>query len=283
MADNEAGNSALDVSPTTETVTEGTNYSHVFYTGDGTTCLYTVTFPFLKREYVHVRINDTELDEIEGGEMEWVSDSSINIFPVPEAGSLILIYRNTEIANPLVDFRDGSVLNEENLDTQTLQLLHLVQEVYDIPGMLNRTMQTLDLRVEEVAGWIESFNTKYNFLTNMAVTVEQSQFSPGYAIADWEHNILRIGVPQGPQGPQGQQGEQGLPGRDGKDGKDGVDGKDGARGPQGPAGDVTSAMSVVFQHFSIQDGNLILQYGGPLPATYIINNNGEMEVSYADD
>lgn len=78
--------------------------------------------------------------------------------------------------------------------------------------------------------------------------------------------------PQGPQGLQGEKGEKGDPG------------EPGPQGPKGEAGDITTALDAQFIQFAVDGtGNLILNYTGQTApdATYKINENGELEVTYA--
>ena len=78
--------------------------------------------------------------------------------------------------------------------------------------------------------------------------------------------------PQGPQGLQGEKGEKGEPG------------EPGPQGPKGEAGDITTALDAQFIQFAVDgSGNLILNYTGQTApdATYKINENGELEVTYA--
>ena len=110
-------------------------YSYVTYTGDGNTRQYTVPFPFINRDFVHIFLKaegETEEKEISQDSIEWLTDASINLpLPAPTAGTRITIRRKSEKESPLVDFRNGSVLDEADLDLQVLQLLHICQEAFD--------------------------------------------------------------------------------------------------------------------------------------------------------
>lgn len=78
--------------------------------------------------------------------------------------------------------------------------------------------------------------------------------------------------PQGPQGLQGEKGEKGDPG------------EPGPQGPKGETGDITTALDAQFIQFAVNgSGDLILNYTGQTApdATYEINENGELEVTYA--
>ena len=80
---------------------------------------------------------------------------------------------------------------------------------------------------------------------------------------------------RGPEGPQGQPGEKG---------EKGDPGEPGPQGPKGDPGDITTALDAQFIQFSVDgSGNLILNYTGTTApdTTYKINDNGELEVTYA--
>lgn len=240
-------------------------YSYVDYTGDGATRQYTVPFEFLSREFVHVTYTpegEYESTEVPQEDIEWLTDSSINIpTPVPPAGTKITIRRLTEKSAPMVDFKNGSVLDESDLDLQVLQLLHICQEAFDaLDGetaveaanrayhYLNQIIQLLedwtedsDATLEQLNQKFEEFDDRYNGLMNLAVTVEESKDSPGFAVLDFAHNILRIGVPRGPQGEQGVQGDQGPQGIQGPQGPQGIQGPQGPQGAKGDPGDTGPA------------------------------------------
>lgn len=103
-------------------------YSYITYTGDGSTQIYTVPFPFIKKEDIHVYVDAVEIPE-EG--FEWLSDASIKLKTAPESGVTIRIRRITDKEEAVVDFQDGSVLSSEDLDQNTRQLLFVSQEAYD--------------------------------------------------------------------------------------------------------------------------------------------------------
>lgn len=97
--------------------------------------------------------------------------------------------------------------------------------------------------------------------------------------------------PQGKQGPQGIQGPRGETGGRGPQGIQGIQGEQGPKGDPGPAGpqgpkgdpgDITTALDAAFLQFAIVGPDLVLNYTSMPDATFTINGNGELEVSYAD-
>jgi hypothetical protein len=105
-------------------------YSIVNYgAADGVQTEWTFPFPYLDPENIQVRLNGltfTAFSVVAGG--------MVRFDAAPPAGSLIMIYRNTVTAVAPVDFNDGSVLTERELDRLTLYILYTSQENVDWAG-----------------------------------------------------------------------------------------------------------------------------------------------------
>lgn len=102
--------------------------SFVQYEADGLTGEFDVPFPYLRKEHVQVRINGAP----PALPLRWVSDSRVKIADNIAAGSLVELRRQTPISQRLVDFQNGSVLTEEELDTAILQVFYIQQELKDL-------------------------------------------------------------------------------------------------------------------------------------------------------
>ena len=122
--------------------------SRVSYTGDGSTSIFSIPFPYISRTHVKVKINNTELYPYE---YEWLSDSSIRIKTIPKQGDAITIHRETPYERRLVDFQNGAVLTEAELDLAHLQNFYISQEIRDI------YVETLENGLTKIAsdkGWV---------------------------------------------------------------------------------------------------------------------------------
>lgn len=110
------------------------NLSYVRYVADGTTDEFDVPFPFVNRTHIRVIIdgNPPVLP------LRWAGESRIKIADRIAPGSIVEIRRETPISVRLVDFQNGSVLTEEELDTALNQIFFLQQELRD------RTSDTLN-------------------------------------------------------------------------------------------------------------------------------------------
>lgn len=100
-------------------------YSYVLYTGNGTTTNYTFSFPYLEEANIKVRVNGTIT------EYTFLNSSTVTISPAPSAGSIIEIRRETLSETAPVDFTDGSVLLEKDLDLIAKYNLYVSQETAD--------------------------------------------------------------------------------------------------------------------------------------------------------
>lgn len=115
-------------------------YSYVLYTGNGTTTNYTFPFPYLEEENIKVRVNGTIT------EYTFLNSSTVTISPAPVSGAIIEIRRETISEIAPVDFADGSVLLEKDLDLIARYNLFASQEAYDIAldGMAQDSAGNLD-------------------------------------------------------------------------------------------------------------------------------------------
>lgn len=103
------------------------------YPTDGVQVNFEVSFTggYISKEHVHIRYFNS-VGAISEPAFTWVGDFEINVTPAPAAGGRIRIYRVTPADLPLVDFSDGSVVNEQTLDLNAKQAVFLAAEVRDI-------------------------------------------------------------------------------------------------------------------------------------------------------
>ena len=131
--------------------------SYVTYPGDGATTTYAVTFPYLARLHVHVLIGGVETDK-----WEWLTPSSIKLDS--PTSDILTIIRVTP-TDPIVDFTDGSVLTENQLDIATIQSLYVCEETQDaVKYALSNVPEGPD---EEVPGDGINWNAKNLKIINL--------------------------------------------------------------------------------------------------------------------
>lgn len=88
---------------------------------------FDVTFPFLDRRHVQVLVNG-----IVAQVLEWVSAARLRLAVPCVGGETVVIQRNTAISEQLVNFRDGAVLTQEDLNKAVQQLLYKHQELEEL-------------------------------------------------------------------------------------------------------------------------------------------------------
>jgi hypothetical protein len=124
-------------------------YSVVSYTGDGALKEFSVPFPYLYREDVHVYFinNDEDGNEVRQElkvypliqttlppatfDVYWLSDSILKFVNAPASGQALEVRRITNRFEPEVIFNNSAILSEEDLNLISTQLLYVVQEAYD--------------------------------------------------------------------------------------------------------------------------------------------------------
>jgi hypothetical protein len=120
-------------------------YATDITTGDGSTTVYTLSFPYISRADVEVaRLLVTDDDAAEGTELtlidtgeptgdqwRWESDNSIRVGTAPTTAQKLKIKRVTPETDQIVEWDDGSYLIAEDLNTSDLQWLYLIQEKSD--------------------------------------------------------------------------------------------------------------------------------------------------------
>lgn len=208
-------------------------YSYVNYTGNGTTTVFSVPFSFLERENVKVSLDDAAITA-----WAWLSDASIRLTVAPPKGAVLRIQRFTDKLKPVVDFQDGSVFKEADLDLMVSQLLFIAQEAYDAldgetaVGAKEKAYQYM-LACQAI---YEKVKAEGDLFRKMSIIVKASESGTGSASYDFDNGILTMAMPPGPAGPAGPEGPQGVPGEQGPQGPRGIQGPQGIQGERGPEG-----------------------------------------------
>lgn len=104
-------------------------FARISYMGDGVTTLFSVPFPYIYRNYVMVHLSGVL--KAADTDYTWLTSSTILFHTAPASGEYILIYRSTPKDARLVDFNNAAILNEEDMDLDSNQLFHIMQEALD--------------------------------------------------------------------------------------------------------------------------------------------------------
>jgi len=100
-------------------------YSYKQYPGDGTTDTFSITFSYLNRDHIGVTVDGVATS------FTFVTDFTVQITPVPAVSSVVEVRRITPRDKRIVDFSDGSMLGEIDLDDSALQSFFISQETLD--------------------------------------------------------------------------------------------------------------------------------------------------------
>lgn len=111
--------------------------SYVNYTGTGSAATYTVPFPYLERSHVSAELGGAPLA------FTWISSTQVQV-NAPN-GSTFTLRRTTPTGAPVVNYQDGSVIGEVDLDTSALQTLYATQELEDKVADLESLINDLTL------------------------------------------------------------------------------------------------------------------------------------------
>lgn len=101
-------------------------YSYVRYSGNGSTTNYTFSFPTISTDHIKVRVNGTLVTN-----WSFLSASTIQFATAPANAAVIEIRRETPKESSIVNFTDGSVLLERDLDLLATWELYVAQETED--------------------------------------------------------------------------------------------------------------------------------------------------------
>lgn len=115
-----------------------TPYSYRQYTGDGAAKTFSVPFPYLARDHVHLYLDQKEL--VAGTDFTWTSGTQVQLTTAPQgpvAGTpptpaeVLTVRRITPEDLQIVQWRDGSYIIQDDLNESDLQWLYLIQEHHD--------------------------------------------------------------------------------------------------------------------------------------------------------
>lgn len=102
-----------------------TDHAFVHYAGDGSSGPFAIPFPYLDRAHIVVRVDGVLTPATFAG------DAAVQLGAPAAVGAVVEIRRETPRDHPLVDFTDGAVLTESDLDRAILQQLYIAQETHD--------------------------------------------------------------------------------------------------------------------------------------------------------
>ena len=124
--------------------------ARVSYTADGNTSTFAITFSFIDSTHVKVFLDGVSTTAFT------ISGSNVVMNSNPANSTVVLIKRETPTDARLVDFQDGSVLTESDLDKSADQNFFIAQEINDesqsaMKLATDDTFDALNKRIKNVA------------------------------------------------------------------------------------------------------------------------------------
>lgn len=107
------------------------------FPGDGTTTSWELNFAggYLSKSHIKAYVQDAEtlvvLREITLASGDWLGPNTIKVEPAILVTERLTVYRDTPKDMPLVNFSDGSIFVEQNLDTLAKQAVFVAAEMVD--------------------------------------------------------------------------------------------------------------------------------------------------------
>ena len=106
------------------------------YTGDGTTTDFTVPFDYLAKKFVKVSVGLTVLEGGDYGDTSkdyyFIDKTTVRLRTPPQAGAEVTVRRYTSATDRVVSFKDASILKATDLDTSSIQTIHIAEEGRDV-------------------------------------------------------------------------------------------------------------------------------------------------------
>ena len=127
------------------------------YTGNGTTVVYSLTFPYLRQEHVKVTVNGTLTTAY-----TFVNSNTIQFNTAPANGAAIVIYRETESDELDNRFFANSSIRAGSLNNNFTQTLYVSQETQDVA---NRALNDVATAISTAGTALITANSASNVAT----------------------------------------------------------------------------------------------------------------------
>lgn len=106
----------------------GYPFSFRQYTGNGSTALFALPFPYLSTDHIKVYVNDV----LQVSGITFPTTSSIQLASAPPADAVVLVRRETPVGTNIVTYVNAASLKASNLNVSQRQLLYIGQEIADV-------------------------------------------------------------------------------------------------------------------------------------------------------
>lgn len=108
-------------------------YATLITMGDGAKTEWEFNFAggYISKDHVKAFTEDTSTGQLVIRPVEFVGPNTIRIAPAVANGLRLVIYRDTPKTDPIVDYTEGSIINESNLDKSNRQAVFIAAELAD--------------------------------------------------------------------------------------------------------------------------------------------------------
>ncbi|EQB12690.1 phage tail fiber domain-containing protein [Novosphingobium lindaniclasticum] len=125
---------------------------------------FDVPFPFLSSRHVEVLVSGAQAYIL-----EWIGDRRLRLAAPVQTTDVVTIQRNTPIETALVQFQNGAVLTQEDLNTAVTQLLFKQQE---LQALYDGTLKRARIRLGEANGILTKPEEVVQELANLVLEDE---------------------------------------------------------------------------------------------------------------
>jgi len=140
--------------------------SEVSYTGDGTTVLFSFTFPYLKTTDIKVSVNG-----VDSTAFTLANTTTIEFNTAPANGAAIRIFRFTDNAELAATFFPGSAIRAQDLNDNFVQNLYVTQEAKNDS---NAVFQVANLALSNSATAISTANSATTVANSISGTASSA-------------------------------------------------------------------------------------------------------------
>lgn len=153
--------------------------------GDGVQTQWEFNFSggYISQDHVKGYVTDATTGLSTDLVLSWVGPNTVQVVPAVPDGDSIVIYRDTPKGAPLVDYTEGSIINERNLDITAQQAVFVAAE------MVDRTASAQEITTDVAAALTASVSAQLTAIDALAVadgiaaTAASAVSSAGAAVA----------------------------------------------------------------------------------------------------
>ena len=181
--------------------TPGYRYSVNRFPGDGATTTWNLSFAGMDGQYAgyisktHVKaytILDSTGEEtpLPLPSTAFIGPTTLKIEPAIPAGTTLVVYRDTPKNAPLLDYVDGALMIEKNLDTSNQQAIYAVAEMVDRFADALEDMEEFTLTLLDRMGQVEDVSNEAHDTADLALSASNTAMAQATAAVQTSQDAL---------------------------------------------------------------------------------------------